>query len=106
MGGLSADSLLGQGDKVSRVLRYEAATFPAGKVQLLLVRRLRLLQPEGAYRVESPSAKELSDLRREVGVQIELHAFRKRPGYFASTASGVSAAFSAISESISWRYLL
>ena len=58
----------------------------------------------GSSRVKPTLSKQRHDSGREVLVQIDLHPVRRtRPGYRATTPSGVRAAFSAIRRSISLR---
>lgn len=101
MGLLSADGILGEDDKMANISGDQAPPRTSCIRELLPVRQLDVSWLESAYRVNPPLPKPLGNLRREILIKVELHAVRTNPGTLAWTAFRVSAAFSAISASIS-----
>lgn len=87
VGLLSADGILGEDNKVASISGHQAPTHSRRIGELLPVRKLNVPRLESANRVKSPLAEPLGNSRREILIQVELHAVRTKPGSLALTAS-------------------
>src|SRR3989442_12087231 len=88
---------------MSEVARDETTSFARCERDLHLIGGSGHSDLVRAGRVQTASAERFSNHRRQILVEIELHARRARPGYLTSSASKVSA-FSAMASWISPGY--
>ena len=105
MGFLPVDQLADDLEKVDDISRDQTAILSNRMVELLEVAPAGMAHLMGPGGVEATLTKQRGDPRREILVQVELQSARRtRPGYRATTSSGVSPAFSSIRRWISSRY--
>jgi hypothetical protein len=93
-----------QEDKVTQISSDEHAFSLGGVVKLLRVRQLGSSDLVRTAHVQPALPKKICNDGREIFVEVELHPIRTSPGNLAVTASGVRAAFSSISRSMSFGY--
>lgn len=66
VGPLVTDGILGENDEVANISGDQAPTYPSCVGELLPVRKLNVPHFEGTYRINSPFAESLGNLRGEV----------------------------------------
>ena len=91
------DGIVSEPKEVDDVTGDDRSRLAGGELQLRTILKLTVADVVSACGVYAALAKQQSDVRRLVLIEVDLHrAKRKSPGYCFSTASAVSAAFASI----------